>query len=157
MLIHHTVQQPFHAFKVVSLSSKYTHQIHYNIVNRHIPLASVSSNVALTRKGVSLTWYVVKLVTMWLACYKGKASYKGNSDNDVMQEMKWRRERYLGSRSGKAKRLYGTYVRYALYKATLPLLTDKTCKVRDISQRYNERSQDKRAQRIKTWEITVSF
>ena len=33
-----------------------------------------------------------------------------------MQEMNWRRERYLGSRSGKAIRLYGTYVRYALYK-----------------------------------------
>ena len=42
--------------------------------------------------------------------------------------MKWLQWQYLGSRSGKAKRLYGTYVRYALYKATLPLLTDKTCK-----------------------------
>ena len=75
-------------------------------------------NVALTRKGVILTWQMVRLVTVWLACYEGKASYKRNSDNNVLQETKWRRKRYLGSRSRKAKRLYGTYVRYALYKAT---------------------------------------
>ena len=34
-----------------------------------------------------------------------------------------------GFKIRKGERLYGTYVRYALYKATLPLLTDKTCKV----------------------------
>ena len=34
----------------------------------------------------------------------------------LMQETKWRLNRYLGSRSGKARRLYGTYVRYALYE-----------------------------------------
>ena len=53
------------------------------------------------------------------ACYKGDDSYKVNSDNDVMQDAR-RRNRYLGSRSGKSKRLYGTYVRHThCVKATL--------------------------------------